>query len=113
MMVVCFGPIALCLAFFCNFNLGPVNIQFSSFGKSFAAVLVLMIGNESDVLSSYQIVENIMIIIGFFFLFFLVLSVFPAISVETYRLTLLDFGEEYHKNYTWKPRGSNLGLWFM
>ena len=105
MMSISFGPIALSLAFFCNFMLGPENATFSSYGKSFATVLVLMTGNEGDLLNTYEIVECIMIVIGFFFLFFLILSVFPAISVETYRLTLLDFGEEYHSKYTWAPKG--------
>lgn len=69
-------------------------------------ISMLLIGLQIDILNEYNAAENIIIIVGFCFIFFMLLSLVAAINVENYRQNKMDYNETYHKTYTWKASGN-------
>jgi len=100
------APVLLALAFFGYASLGQDNMFFATYSGAVMVISMLLIGLQIDVLSQYNAAENIIIIVGFCFIFFMLLSLVAAINVENYRQNKMDYSEVYHKTYTWNTAGN-------
>ena len=72
--------------------------------------MILLMGFSGDLMMHYNAAEDIILIIGAFLLYFMIMSMFWAITVETSRVNLLDYGENYHthESHFWKPKGNHV-----
>src|SRR5688500_15236673 len=86
---------------------GTGNLKFYSFRQSFATVILIALGFQDDLLLKFDTERSIFIIICIIVLYFVLVNMFAAIYVETFRGVSLEFGPDFHRKYIWKVTGKN------
>ena len=104
-MIITITPILLSLAFFGHYTLGLHNIFLATYRGALMVVSLLLIGFQTQIVASFNVPEAIMIFIGVFFVYSILLSLVASINVENYRQVKLEYSEDFHSDYTWKFKG--------